>query len=39
MPAREVDEVGLADGLERGRVVALLGVAHEDRLDLGAEGA
>ena len=39
MPAGEVDEVGLADGLQRGRVVALLGVAHQDRLDLGAEGA
>ena len=38
MPAGEVHEVGLADRLQRGRVVALLGVAHQDRLDLGAEG-
>ena len=39
MPAREVHEVGLADGLQGGRVVALLRVAHQDRFDLGAEGA
>ena len=37
MPAREVDEIGLADRLERRRVVTLGGVAHEDRFDLGAE--
>src|SRR6476469_3583171 len=34
MPAREVDEVGLADRLDRGGVVALGDVADEDRLDL-----
>ena len=35
--AREVDEVGLADRLDRGGVVALGDVAHEDRLDLRPE--
>ena len=37
MPAREVDEVGLADRLDRGGVVTLGDVAHEDRLHLRPE--
>ena len=39
LAARQVDEVGLADRLGRGRVVRPGAVAHEDRLDLGAEPA
>ena len=37
MPAREVDEVRLADRLDRGAVVALRDGADEDRLDLRPE--
>ena len=37
MPARQVDEVRLADRLEGRGVVALGGVAHEHRLHLGAQ--
>ena len=37
LAARQVDEVGLADRLDVGRVVGVEPVADEDRLDLGAE--
>ena len=37
LPARQVDEVGLPDRGDRGRVVGVLGAAHQDRLDLRPE--
>ena len=37
LPARQVDEIGLTDRLRCGGVVGRGAVAHEDRLDLGAE--
>ena len=39
LAAREVDEVGLADGLGVGRVLGGGSIADEDRLDLGAQRA
>ena len=36
-PAGQVDDVRLADGLDRSRVVGIGTIAHHDRLDLRAE--
>ena len=37
LAAGQVDEIGFADGLRRGRILGGRAIAHEHRFDLGAE--
>jgi hypothetical protein len=37
LPAGQVDEVGLADGLCRARIIGTVAIAHEQGLDLRAK--